>query len=408
MKTTTQITLDKWILAPVGHLLNAVIRLLGVIVRPRHDLKEEFATIAVCKFKGMGSIVHATPLLLHLRKQYPQAHIVFVSTEQNKSLLRLFPFVDQTLLLNDASFLSLCKSLPFFLYSLFALRVRLFIDLELYSHFSSIVVAASAAQNRLGYYLRASQYKKGIYSHMLYFNTLCPLSMTYLQMTRLLGHSSSDHALYDFQELVTPPTPQPHPYPQDLQAPYVVVNVNASDLRLERRWPASYFVSLLLKLTQHYPQHTLVFIGTSSEKDYTQQVVQHLPSEHVMDFSGKTSITGLIQLLAGASLVVTNDTGPLHLAAAVKTPVVALFGPCNPLQFACHIVGEILYKPLYCSPCVHEFQQPPCKGNNRCMQMITVDDVFDAAQRLLDGKAGPAEFHSHPVIYETFNDGWIR
>jgi hypothetical protein len=42
------------------------------------------------------------------------------------------------------------------------------------------------------------------------------------------------------------------------------------------------------------------------------------------------------------------------------------------------------------------------------MQMITVDDVFDAAQRLLDGKAGPAEFHSHPVIYETFNDGWIR
>ncbi len=93
---------------------------------------------------------------------------------------------------------------------------------------------------------------------------------------------------------------------------------------------------------------------------------------------------GLFALLEGARCVITNDTGPMHMAWALGAPTVALFGPVDPNQYGWSSPRvQLLYQPVYCSPCVHEVDIPPCGGNNTCMQRIALNAVEDAVDRVL-------------------------
>lgn len=133
-----------------------------------------------------------------------------------------------------------------------------------------------------------------------------------------------------------------------------------------------------------YPEYGIVLIGTQQEREYTEsiQLLTDSPNK-IQVLAGKTNITALMHLLKGSKLLLTNDTGPMHMAAALKTPCVALFGPCHPVQYQSQIVGEILYQQMPCSPCVHLSVTPPCKGDNQCMKQINPNTVFGAVERVL-------------------------
>ena len=83
--------------------------------------------------------------------------------------------------------------------------------------------------------------------------------------------------------------------------------------------------------------------------------------------------------------VLTNDTGPMHMAIALGRPTVCLFGPANPEHY-----GQILprvenfYSQVFCSPCLYEADQPPCNGNNICMQRIDPDAVVNSVSRFMN------------------------
>src|SRR5262249_35139961 len=84
------------------------------------------------------------------------------------------------------------------------------------------------------------------------------------------------------------------------------------------------------------------------------------------------------------------DTGPMHFAFALRRPTVCLFGPVDPLHYSFEAAEvETLYRPVFCSPCVHENQSPPCGGNNVCMQLIETRAVLDAVHRCLGVPAAP-------------------
>jgi ADP-heptose:LPS heptosyltransferase len=163
-------------------------------------------------------------------------------------------------------------------------------------------------------------------------------------------------------------------------APLVVLNPNASDLMIERRWPLENFQELALELKK---SANLVTVGSASERNY----VSALESVGVLNLAGKLSLGALLVLLKKCDLLVTNDTGPMHFAWALGTPTVSLFGPVDPKHYGMRAGNiRILYKPIYCSPCVHEVDEPPCGGNNVCMQRISVTEALDASLRLLRGE----------------------
>lgn len=374
---------------PFVSATNIFVRLLGQLLRLNHALDGSFTTIAVCKYKGLGSIVQATPLLQTLRLQYPKAHIVFVSTKGNKGLLEKIDCIDELVLLDDSSFIKLALSYPLFVAKLISLRIGLFIDLEIYSNFSSLTTTLSMARNRLGFYLRASHYRLGVYTHMMYYNTSVPIMQTYLQMARLLGvekHHLVDR-LYPFKTSDADRHEIPH------VGKYVVLNINASDLRIERRWPLDYFEALVYSLRKAYPDLDIILIGSKDETAYVSDFHERFDDWRISSVAGKTSFNQLMGVLDHAELLITNDTGPLHLAASLGKPTVALFGPCAPMQYGSmdHVVP--VYKGLYCSPCVHEFDIPPCQGDNQCMKQISSIQVMEAVSKALKGDFDPSITH---------------
>jgi len=354
--------------------LNFLVRLVGFVTNFDHSLKGKKKNIVVCKYKGMGSIIQSTPLIQTLKTNYPNAKITFVSSVENKSILERITIIDQVLLVDDRKISGLIGSSTRLLIRLIRMRADLYIDLEIYSNFSSIITTFSMAKDRFGYYLNTSKYRMGMYTHMMYFNTNSPISESYLQFARLLNCEKIIHHQFVFVE-----KKELHPQLDN----YIVINSNASDLRIERRWPKQSFIDLIHSVRESNNELSIVLIGAKNEAEYVAEISNVFSEDaKVLDLSGKTTLDELIELIRHSNFVITNDTGPMHMSSALQKKTIALFGPCSPQQYA---IGENIipiYKDLYCSPCVHEFIVPPCKGNNQCMKSIGVAEVLKSIEKI--------------------------
>ena len=93
---------------------------------------------------------------------------------------------------------------------------------------------------------------------------------------------------------------------------------------------------------------------------------------NAVSIAGKTGLKELLAVIKGARYFICNDTGPMHMAAALNIPVFAIFGPANPVRTGPHgTLHTVLQKELACSPC---YRQTPC-ANYRCMEEMRVSDV---------------------------------
>ena len=380
--------------SPIARISNVMIRIVGQLLRLDHSLDREFKTIAIAKYKGLGSIVQCTPLLQTLRHNYPKAKIIFITTGGNKILLEKLNCVDEILTINDKNLIHTLRSISLLLFKLWKRKVGVFLDLEIYSNASSLITSFSLARNRMGYYLRSSNYRLGMYTHMMYYNIQSPVSETYMQFARLLNCEKIVDSLYSLKGLGNT---------IDIKGKYIVINVNASDLRVERKWSSSNFTELMIQLNKTYPEHLLVLIGNKAEVAYVEEVIHPL-NDHsrIINLAGKTTFDQLIGTIEQADMMITNDTGPMHLGLALEVKIVALFGPCSPQQYGGNSNATILYKNVYCSPCVHEFATPPCNGDNQCMKLIQVAEVMQAIHKSMSttmDTMGSAKQHS--TIYQT-------
>jgi ADP-heptose:LPS heptosyltransferase len=387
MKLKTKIVTDKVVGLPVAYLLNVAARILGFLLRIDHSLERPVKKIVVCKFIGMGSIVQSTPLLKTLRKNFPEAKIIFVTNLANRPLFNYIREVDEVMCVSDKGFWALLLSTSRLLFRLWAQRVDVYIDLEIYSNYSSLVTTMSLARNRMGFFKDDKSYRGGMYTHMIFYSIKSPVSQTYLQFARL----------YRCREIITEVSMDLSFMPKDIMSKiaadlgivpenYVLINPNASDLRLERRWPSERVSELVKSLKSVYPELMIILIGDRNEAEYVSGIAK---DAGVMNSAGKLDLHELIALIAGARLLVTNDTGPMHLAFATGTRTVSLFGPCAPQQYGGRSRTISIYKNVYCSPCVHEFLVPPCKGDNQCMKKINVEEVIDAVRQMLEGQYRP-------------------
>ena len=377
MNIKQQLLIDKFIAKPVAFLLNFIVRGVGQILSINHDLNKPFKTIAICKFKGMGSILQATPMLEAIRKKHPEAEIIFVTTEPNRRILTKIDLVDTIVTIDDSNLFKFISTNIKSLLFLLKKRPEVYFDLEIYSDFSTLFTLFSLSTNRVGFYLRSSSFRMGIYTHMMFFNPRVPISQVYLQLTRLIGCDSESIDLYPLTKNTIPFLGR--------EKKYLILNPNSSDLRLERRWDKDNFINLIRLIVEKFTEYDVLLIGGGgAEKAYTEEISKQLNDSRVINTAGKTSIDEAIDLIGGAELMVTNDTGPMHIAFSLNTEVVCLFGPCSPDQYGMSKNAHIIYKSTYCSPCIHDFEIAPCKGNNVCMKLITVEEVFEKVSQLLD------------------------
>ena len=154
-----------------------------------------------------------------------------------------------------------------------------------------------------------------------------------------------------------------------------------------KAWPPERFAELADQLTSQYGCQVLIG-GSQQDIDLAQQIRQMAKSSPLI-MAGRTTIKQFAAIAKKSALFVGSDSGAMHIASAVGTPVVAMFGPSNPREWGPRGGPvEILYKEIDCRSCFH----PTCiRGEENCMRLIAVHEVCAAAQRLLlAGKPGCA------------------
>jgi len=145
-----------------------------------------------------------------------------------------------------------------------------------------------------------------------------------------------------------------------------------------KRWPPERFARVSEKVIRELGGGIVVF-GSEAEAGAGAEILSAIPSGGAVSMAGKTGLRLLASLIAECDILLTNDSGPMHIAYAVGTPLVAIFGSTEPaLTGPPPAGGEVVRKPLPCSPC---FERECGEGALKCMEAVGPDEVFDAVKR---------------------------
>ncbi|MEO5378181.1 MAG: glycosyltransferase family 9 protein [Magnetococcus sp. DMHC-6] len=394
MQLKKKIFIDRFIGRILVFLLIPIVKLLGYLMRFDHVVRpEKVRCIAVAKYFGLGSIIHTLPMLRALRNLYPSAKILFITHVKNKPIFAHIDGIDEVYFVDDHNLWRLVVSNVNMFFSLIANRIDLFFDLELFSAYGAIVSLASMGRNRFGFFCNSdTDFKNYIYTHLMYFNFTMPIRVCYLQLARMAhvaADSSSDLVPLSIdQELLLDARHQIQAILSGhVQQRRIAININASELSLERRWPAERFVHV----AQYFSQrgYTIIFVGSSEERGYVQQVVEQTEGEKsgIYNIAGCFSFSIFLAILKECDLLITNDTGVMNMGYALLTPTLSLFGPCHPVQYHIDRANtHAIYGAIYCSPCIHHLYIPPCRGKQFCMLRIEVKQVIESAENILEQK----------------------
>lgn len=160
--------------------------------------------------------------------------------------------------------------------------------------------------------------------------------------------------------------------------PYVVLHPGAAH-GTAKRWIPERFVELV----RHSPDLQWRLIGSDEERERNRLLVAQM-GPHVEDWTGRLDLRELAMMLQGARAVVCNDSGPMHLAAAVEAPIIAIFGSSEPQHTGPLGTGhKVLRKIVECGPCYLK----ECPIDLRCMKGVTVDEVKEALEDTLEENA---------------------
>lgn len=145
-----------------------------------------------------------------------------------------------------------------------------------------------------------------------------------------------------------------------------------------KRWPAERYAALADRLIKELGASVLL-IGSAEELDVSLDVKSRM-SQPPLLLTGKTTLGQLVGVLNQMDLLISNDTGPSHIASALGRPTLTIFGPTNPLTTRpCSESAELLRHPPDCAPCMLR----DCPIDHRCMTAISPDEVFQKALSML-------------------------
>ena len=140
-----------------------------------------------------------------------------------------------------------------------------------------------------------------------------------------------------------------------------------------KRWPTERYAALADRFIESGANVAL--IGSPAELDISRQICERAVHQPIM-LTGKTTVADATAIISIADVLITNDTGPAHIGAALNTPTVVIFGPTNPLTtYPLSPNAAIIRHPPECAPCMLR----DCPIDHRCMTAITVDEVFARA-----------------------------
>jgi len=332
----------------------------------------------------LGDVIHSLPFLKAVKDTFPQASIEWVISKKLKGILEGNPLISELIVFDKDSWKSI-KNLPQTLKDISLLKKTLktkhydmVIDLQGLLR-SGLIALSAPAPLKIGF-ANAREGSRYLYDRKVPVNGVSHAVDRYLEVARAIGARVDriEFPLYidsEAKERVKRLIGEINEY----------IIIVPSARWYTKRWPPEYFASLISKLSI-----PCIITGAKVDEEIARKIIKieatghgQQVTENILNLCGKTDLKELVALIAGAKAVVSNDSGPMHIGAALGVPVIALFGPTDPLKTGPYGWQKnrnlkVLRANVSCSPCFKKKCKEPI-----CMSNINVETVFEALREYL-------------------------
>jgi heptosyltransferase-2 len=350
--------------------------------------------ILVVKLDHIGDLLLATPVFHAIKRKYPNSYLAVLASDSSSCVLKNNPYVDKVYCYNSKMFLRnnadgnipasiICNNLK----TIFAIRNEKFtLCIGLREDYNNVPLLKLLDIN-----------------DCISFNTNTNFSEL---LTESVANDGSKHISkipFDLLEKINVPKPDnilPEIYPTEDDAIKMKCILAGIGIDIDNDtimiispgggwwlnwWPWKDFASLCNKLTDNYPYLKIIMIGSGEAEEKLALNIQKNMEHKIYSLVNKTTIHQLAVLFKSTKLLVTNDGGMMHLGSSADIPIIALFGPSPYKRF--RPLGKhslVISKDFPCSPCPQfVYNQKPHCLDNRCMQAISVDEVYKKAVKIL-------------------------
>ena len=331
------------------------------------------ARILIIKPSAIGDVVHALPVLNLVKARWPGAKVSWLVTPACAGLLEGHPLLDEVILFDRKRMgrawrsVSLALQLRRFTRSLRERQFDLVIDLQGLFR-SGWLAKKTRAPVRVGF-ANARELAWVFYTHRVPIETMEQHAIDrYLAVARFVGCETNE-VVFPFAT-----TDGDREYVRSLlgdTGPYAVLMPGTN--WETKRWPVERFAGLVAPLGDRFGLTSVLAGGADAAA-----MAGDMPG--VINLAGRTTLKQLTALLEGAALVAANDSGPMHIAAALGRPLVTPFGPTNPVRTGpygrmdCVIRMKIECSPCYSRDCSHR----------TCLRALEIEPVLQLAQRQME------------------------
>lgn len=344
--------------------------------------------ILVIRLWALGEAILVLPLLKALKEAKPDTKITVLCTSKTKDVFYGQSFIDEVKVISGIK-------IPFLILSSYIFKSNksdLVIDTEPHFNISSILsfflgkisIGYKSDLNRSKLYDVKIEYNDK--QHVVY--TLCDLlkplgiSENLLRPKELieLKYADSDKTavseIFNYQDLK--------------QKPFIGIHAFCGPSATNRAWPLERFVELIDLIKEKY-RCSIILTGFGAEKTGNEKIMSMLKNKSNVFSITNLSAKSFFYLVTNFDLMISNDTGPMHVAAAQKIKTIGLFGPNTPVRFGPFPPEKNMvfyksdnlpdHKPKHPVINIHKGEIKNCDG--ACMRAITVDEVFDGVEKLL-------------------------
>jgi lipopolysaccharide heptosyltransferase II len=360
-----------------------------------HSESNQISHIIIRGANWIGDAVMTLPAIERLRSSFPRSHIALLATPLTTGLFENSPSVDEVIEYRRKE-----DGTRAFIETMRLMRARRFGLAALFQNAfeAALLTALGGAPVRIGF---AAQGRGPLLTHKL------------LRGPRHSGR----HQVHDYLDIVAEcervclgwnpgprisnlepqisnPLPSLAASPAQRQAaeallrragvdsnsrPLVALNAGATNSRA-KRWPEDRFAALADRLIEALGSR-IVFIGAASERAGAERIIRRMERRGAVNLAGETGMTELIGSLDACDLLISNDTGPAHIAAALGRPTLTIFGPTNEFETAPRgpRAEAIRAEGVECERCMLR----DCPIDHRCMTRIDPSEVFERALKLL-------------------------
>ena len=318
---------------------------------------------------GLGDTLWATPAIRALRYSHPKAYIGTLTTPLGTEVFKNNPHINEIFVLK--------KPILFSVIRLFSILRKKQIGTILVFHTSQRIVLPLCSFIGSSQIIGSENINKGL--DFILTKTLKRKNTHEIQrrldLVSLVGAKPIDFHMEVFLDRYDKEAA--HKLLSNIPSHIPIIGIHPGAKDKFRQWPKEHFIELAKRLQDHLGC-LVVFTGGAQEKKLIQKITQAVPS--AISFPGGLPAHTLAALIQRCSLFIVGDTGPMHLAFAVKTPTVALFCPSDPKLFGPYFLDKcaVIKKHHTCTPCLKKKCREPF-----CMRQISIEEVFDQSINLI-------------------------